>query len=91
MSEVALRTLDVRRHFEEGRVRALDGVSLEVQRGETVAVVGPSGCGKTTLLHLLGVLDQPTSGTVWVADREVFVGKWRGRVMSRSTGCGSGE
>jgi ABC-type lipoprotein export system ATPase subunit len=41
----------------EGRVRALDGVDLDVGRGETVAVMGPSGCGKSTLLHPLGGLD----------------------------------
>jgi ABC-type lipoprotein export system ATPase subunit len=54
-----------------GRVRAVDGVDLEVAPGETVAVMGPSGCGKSTLLHLLGGLDRPTDGEVWLAGRRV--------------------
>ena len=86
MSELALRTLDVCRHFEEGRIRALDGISLDVRRGDSVAVVGPSGCGKTTLLHMLGVLDQPTSGAVWVADHEVTTKTDLDRLRAREIG-----
>lgn len=53
------------------RVHALRGVSFSVTRGEYVAIVGPSGCGKSTLLNLLGVIDQPTSGTVSIAGERV--------------------
>jgi ABC-type lipoprotein export system ATPase subunit len=56
---------------DAGLVRAVDGVDLEVAAGETVAVMGPSGCGKSTLLHLLGGLDRPTRGEIWLAGRRV--------------------
>jgi ABC-type lipoprotein export system ATPase subunit len=55
----------------EGLVRALDGVDLDVNRGEAVAVMGPSGCGKSTLLHLVGGLDRPSAGALTVAGQRV--------------------
>jgi putative ABC transport system ATP-binding protein len=68
---VSLR--EVRRDYALGaeRVHALQGVSLDVERGDYVAIVGPSGCGKSTLLNLIGVIDQPTSGTVTIAGKRV--------------------
>jgi putative ABC transport system ATP-binding protein len=55
----------------EGMVRAVDEVDLEVARGETLSIMGPSGCGKSTLLHLLGGLDRPSAGELWLAGRRV--------------------
>ncbi|QYC43318.1 Lipoprotein-releasing system ATP-binding protein LolD [Nonomuraea coxensis DSM 45129] len=55
----------------QSRVRAVDEVDLEVPQGQTLAVMGPSGCGKSTLLHLLGGLERPTGGEVWVGGRRI--------------------
>ena len=55
----------------DGLVRAVDEVSMDVGPGETVAVMGPSGCGKSTLLHLLGGLDKPTRGEIWLAGQSL--------------------
>jgi ABC-type lipoprotein export system ATPase subunit len=55
----------------ETLIRAVDNVDLDVVPGETVAVMGPSGCGKSTLLHLLGGLDRPDAGQLWIAGRRI--------------------
>src|SRR5260370_1825335 len=66
-----LRAGGLRKQYgkEGGLVRAVDGIDLDVAAGQTLAVMGPSGCGKSTLLHLLGGLDRPTSGELWVNGR----------------------
>jgi putative ABC transport system ATP-binding protein len=68
---VRTRGLEKEYGHGEGLVRALDGVELEVAAGETLAVMGPSGCGKSTLLHLLGGLERPSAGEVWLAGRRI--------------------
>jgi putative ABC transport system ATP-binding protein len=70
-SVVRTRALEMQYGQGDGVVRALDGVELEVTSGETLAVMGPSGCGKSTLLHLLGGLERPWAGEVWLADRRI--------------------
>ncbi len=64
---------DIEKIYEMGQaqVRALDGVSLEIQRGDYLAVMGPSGSGKSTLMNLIGCLDTPTSGSYRLKDREI--------------------
>jgi len=61
----------VRKSFENGRIRALEDVSLELDEGELVALTGPSGGGKSTLLNLIGALDRPDSGEIVVAGMDV--------------------
>ena len=56
----------------ENQVQALAGVSFSVEKGEFLAIIGPSGSGKSTLLHILGGVDQPTSGKVWMNGQDVY-------------------
>jgi lipoprotein-releasing system ATP-binding protein len=74
MSEAVLAAQGLERRFWDGaqELTVLDGVDLRLQAGDTVAVTGASGCGKSTLLHLLGGLDRPTAGGVWVDGQDLF-------------------
>lgn len=74
---LALRCEALHRYLgqNEGRVHVLRGVSFEAQRGQVYAIVGPSGCGKSTLLYLLGLLDKPDEGQIWI----------NGQLMSNSS------
>ncbi len=69
-TKVALRCNQLHRYLgkDEGRVHVLRGVSFEARAGQVYAIVGPSGCGKSTLLYLLGLLDQPDAGEIWIND-----------------------
>jgi lipoprotein-releasing system ATP-binding protein len=70
-SEIALRCENLHRYLGqgEGRVHVLRGVSFAARRGNVTAIVGPSGCGKSTTLYLLGLLDQPDDGSIWIRDQ----------------------
>ena len=64
--ELVVEMRGVVKTFEDGRVRALDGIDLQIAAGEWVTVVGPSGCGKSTLLHLIAALERADAGTIVV-------------------------
>ena len=71
--DVIVQIRDIKKYYgkEALIVKALDGITLDIQKGTFTAIVGASGSGKSTLLHLIGGLDQPTSGTIRVAGREL--------------------
>lgn len=71
---VVLKTDNLKKFYGNGenQVKALNGVSLSIEQGEFIAIVGTSGSGKSTLLHMLGGLDRPTEGRVFVDDKDIF-------------------
>ena len=71
MSGASVDVRGVRKSFEDGRIRALEDVSLHLDEGELVALTGPSGCGKSTLLNLIGALDRPDAGEIVVGGLDV--------------------
>ncbi len=80
-----IRTENLTRIFrtEEVETIALNGVNIEVEDGEFIAIMGPSGCGKSTLLNILGLLDSPTEGQYWLNNEEVGHLKERERTAYR--------
>ncbi|MGH8504822.1 MAG: lipoprotein-releasing ABC transporter ATP-binding protein LolD [Stenotrophobium sp.] len=87
---VILKAVGVSKTFDDGRLHldVLAGVDLEIARGECIAIVGASGSGKSTLLHLLGGLEAPTAGEVWVAGSRMSAlsDAQRGELRNRSLG-----
>jgi ABC-type lipoprotein export system ATPase subunit len=82
-----VETRDLTRIYGDGsEIRALDGVSLSIAAGELVAVMGPSGSGKSTLLNMLGALDKPSSGQVFVAGQDLAKIRNKDRFRSRTVG-----
>ncbi len=79
---------DVVKEYRLGKtiVRALQGVSLEIKRGDFAIVAGPSGSGKSTLLHIMGALDRPTSGKVFIAGKDIsLLDDWGLAMLRRKT------
>jgi len=88
--EPLIRIQDLHRDFPMGHeiVHALDGVSLTVRAGEFLGVMGPSGSGKSTLLYLMGGLDRPTGGHIWVRDQDITALDENGLAVYRRRGGG---
>ena len=85
-----LTAKDIKKIYKTGakEVRAVDGIDLEIGAGESVAIVGPSGSGKSTLLHILGGLDRPTSGKVFLEGADVYSMSDSGRAKARNLNVG---
>jgi putative ABC transport system ATP-binding protein len=82
----AIECVNVVKTYEEGRIRALNGMCLRVEPGEIVAVVGPSGCGKSTLLHLIAALDRPDGGEIVVGGHDLAHEKQLDHYRARHVG-----
>jgi lipoprotein-releasing system ATP-binding protein len=90
MSEPLVRAVDLGKEYPlpDGTLRVFRGLAFELEAGDIVAVMGASGVGKTTLLHLLGALDRPTEGTVFLEGDDLFAGDERrlARIRNRKVG-----
>ncbi len=81
-NKILIQVVDLKKHYNEGAVKALDGVSLSVKQGEVVVIIGPSGSGKSTFLRSLNLLEEPTDGHIYMdgtdlMDRKVNINKHR--------------
>ena len=81
-NKILIQVVDLKKHYNEGAVKALDGVSLSVKQGEVVVIIGPSGSGKSTFLRSLNLLEEPTDGHIYMdgadlMDKKVNINKHR--------------
>lgn len=89
MADPALTVLDVVKEYgKDVKTRALDGVSVRLERGELVALIGPSGSGKSTLLNIIGLLDRPTSGSIVLDGVDTTTFDDDGRTRMRASALG---
>ena len=68
--KVLIKVTDLKKHYNDGEIKALDGVSIDVNEGEVIVIIGPSGSGKSTLLRSLNLLEHPTSGSIVLSQVE---------------------
>ncbi|QOR61936.1 ABC transporter ATP-binding protein [Sulfurovum sp. ST-21] len=78
MGQQAIKVEDLVKHFGKGEnlVRVIEGAEFQVNKGELVALIAPSGAGKTTLLMMIGCVEEPTSGRMWLGDEKVYDNRW---------------
>ena len=81
-NDIIIETHDLKKHYKGHSIRALDGVSMQVRRGEVVVIVGPSGSGKSTFLRSLNLLEMPTGGSIIfngvdITDKHVNINRHR--------------
>jgi len=78
MGQQAIRVENLVKHFgkDESLVRVIEGADFQVDKGELVALIAPSGAGKTTLLMMIGCVEEPTSGSIYLGDEKVYENKW---------------
>lgn len=82
----AVEISDLYKSYEDGKIKALNGVSLTIANGEFVSIIGPSGSGKSTLLNMLGALDVPDSGSINVAGEDLSSSKQLNRFRGEKIG-----
>jgi len=77
-SKIAIKVENLYKSFGKGEsyISVIEGASFEVYKGELVALVAPSGAGKTTLLMMIGCVEDPTSGTIWLGEEKVYENRW---------------
>jgi cell division transport system ATP-binding protein len=82
-----IKTVDVAKRYK-GEIRALEGISLDIEKGEFVFIVGPSGSGKSTFMKLLTKEEEPTQGEIYVAGKNLAsLPRWRVPYLRRNVGC----
>ncbi|MFA6321341.1 MAG: ABC transporter ATP-binding protein [Candidatus Omnitrophota bacterium] len=86
MNDIFLSAHDIHKIYKDAgkKVKAVDGISLDIKKGRSVAILGPSGAGKSTLLHMLGGLDKPTSGHIMLDTVDIYKLPDKGRAYIRN-------